>query len=794
MTIHPGGGTRDRQNASGGVIQALPSVGLATISEGLCTAAEHPGPPQQYTIRKSLAVAPKRGPLQQIIKPVQGVTFPPDQRGDGTGKENIPPGSHSPSVIHQQERPCRILKAQPVSDSKLHRTKDVVAESPHPLPRAAKQRSPETRRRQQQSTELTVDSTAVACAHDTAKGFSDSSGSRRSMAVYKDLGHSRRHDATRIRSSCPPKPPQKLIMPRVEVHGDVVGRYPVLGEEISRPEMYEDSWLSHQEAAITQLLNGLFHSAMPIPWSNDMSHSPLMRQRMLEQYNEAPFPLLHKRLQASILYGALSLPKDALCSALRYRDDLGVKRRFLDLWLKTFDVYALKAALEVVIGRQIDQEERVLNGRPSPSEPIQKPTSRRDVRAVEAFLEAFLVRNEDSASIVADIGSIASITRNSSATTTSGSKVTTKIQAYAWRRTLLRSLMLIRLLDHAKSTGVIHGCLFLPDSSYKSTAAVLHAIRHILVPSHGDLTRTLSHLDYHTCHVQYPLQEYCYHIDSLATDFRDGVRLTRVVELLLYPPSTLPQGQVNVTITMPMGEILKSRDGLQDNSWVLSQHLKFPTLGRATRLYNTEVALASLDGVTRGTANVAGVRAEDLVDGHREKTVGLLWGLVSRWGMDSLLDWHALEGEICRLKSTYRARQAHTSPMNDLGASDNSTGDDRAPQADEEEDEFEQLTGFDRQTYLLKSWSAVIAKLHGLHVHNLSTSFADGRILGAIVAEYEKYFPKPSSAAPPTVDKLGLDVQLKRLGCSNYFGEADSRRFIAPSHPGQLDLRADDSS
>lgn len=47
------------------------------------------------------------------------------------------------------------------------------------------------------------------------------------------------------------------------------------------------------------------------------------------------------------------------------------------------------------------------------------------------------------------------------------------------------------------------------------------------------------HVFYNVCHVQIPLREYDYKINNVATDLRDGVRLTRLVELLLYPSVAL---------------------------------------------------------------------------------------------------------------------------------------------------------------------------------------------------------------------------------------------------------------
>ncbi|KAK5007107.1 hypothetical protein LTR28_005681 [Elasticomyces elasticus] len=189
---------------------------------------------------------------------------------------------------------------------------------------------------------------------------------------------------------------------------------------------------------------------------------------------------------------------------------------------------------------------------------------------------------------------------------------------------MLRSLMLIYLLDKAKCEGIFTRCLFRPEAVYKSSLAVLQALGARLTPSIGDITRHLKHLSYDVGYVQYPLQEYVYRITNAAVDLRDGVLLTRLVELLCCLPAGLPPSEVHLHDGSP--------------SWALSQYLKFPCLGRAQKLYNVQIALDALSGCVSSTSIVDGVKAEDIVDGHREKTLGLLWSLVSRFGFCKLLD------------------------------------------------------------------------------------------------------------------------------------------------------------
>lgn len=255
----------------------------------------------------------------------------------------------------------------------------------------------------------------------------------------------------------------------------------------------------------------------------------------------------------------------------------------------------------------------------------------------------------------------------------------------------------------------------------------MHALSRLLLPSAGDILRPLGHLNYLPEVSQSPLEEYDYEIKNLAVDMRDGVRLSRVVELLLYPDSPMPTFDSITAGNSPQGK------------WPLTSNLKFPATSRTHKLHNVSVGLAALESVG---GNPRGVAAKDVVDGFREKTVGLLWGIVSRWGLEMLVDWNEVRREIKRL----RVRKAT------LGL---------APQTD--------CRGGEQTDHvrLLMDWASCIASTRGIKVENLTTSFADGRVFQVIVEEYEQYFP-----ATVRRDKRALlKEKLRALGCSSYFGE-----------------------
>ncbi|KAI9817773.1 MAG: hypothetical protein M1827_000892 [Pycnora praestabilis] len=703
--------------------------------------------------RKSLAAAPRRAPLLQSSRVAQEISSRIDIVGSGGGKENMPPGG----VLGQCKRkPSECLNIE--VDSYKSKT---CTSANHPTAireanvngttAASRARAAGSRKR---TSRVSIDGSNRIKMMKPSTGSSDARDTQTDQPeeicdiskLDKPLRsqiHSSRPRA--FRASRVEKVPMKLCVPEVaQKPKQYRTTYPVLIDDILQPEMYEESWLSYQEAAITQLLNSLFERAnQGVPSQIVDTHD--LRKSILRAYQDEAFPILYKRLQASLLYGALSIPKDLLSQGLRLREDLGLRRKFLDLWLNTYHFETLRAAAEVIIGREVPKPSRPSNNSSGYKAERLTKTER---RSLEAFFDKFMIRNEDTVRITTGLGTIGSIARGGDSHPGDVGS-----QGWSWRRTVLRSFMLIALLDRSKTSNDINTCLFLTSSPHKSTAAVLHALSGLLLPSLGDITRPLGHLNYQFSCVQYPLQEYTYIITNLATDLRDGVRLARLVEILLYPPSVLACVADNVTITMPTGELLTSTvEGKE--SWVLSHHLKFPCQGRAQKVYNVQVALSALNGV-KGVGLIAeGIKANEIVDGYREKTVGLLWAIVGKWGLGTLVDWEELEKEIQRMK-----RLGSRFFKNDQADS-------------EDEGELEYSEGLERYTLLLKLWASSIAKRHGLKVRNLTTSFADGKVFEKIVDEYEVHYS--TSPSPPSCSRpQDLGLKLRRLGCSNYFGMAE---------------------
>ncbi|KAL3472929.1 hypothetical protein BJX99DRAFT_207578 [Aspergillus californicus] len=472
--------------------------------------------------------------------------------------------------------------------------------------------------------------------------------------------------------------------------------YPLTSESITNPAMYNDNWINHQEVILTQLINGLFDQTSGAPADN----SAILRHELHTLYRSPGFTDLHKRLQASLLYGALSIPNKVLLKASRLRQDLGMKQKFVDIWLQTYDPNALKAALETVTGRMIPAV-KVTSSSIQSSTDASIYMDKSLKKKIGRFLDAFLIQNQDMDQEPRETDVDAS--------------------GRAYRRTVLRSIMMVILLDKARISPQtpLSRCLFLASSPYKSSLAVVQVLVRFLLPSCGDISKALGQLECQVQYQQHPLEEYDYGLSNLAVDLRDGVRLAKMVEML-YPSRVTDRIE-----TESSGE-----PQLQ-----LSQRLRLPCLNRAVKVFNTGTALDALASTKEGRQLTNNIRPEDIVDGHREKTVALLWGLFSNRGLSGLVDLDDLRKEVSQLKQ-------------------------KATSLDELEDSDTSIESGDNEpAALLKQWACLVAQLRGLHSENIGND----KVYECILDEYEGYIVCPSTSIATLEDRL------RAVGCSAQF-------------------------
>ncbi|KAJ5586787.1 uncharacterized protein N7459_002552, partial [Penicillium hispanicum] len=672
--------------------------------------------------RKSSVVSARRAPLQPSTKIAQEAAIRVDIAGKNGGKENIPPGALVD--IEKKKAAQSTLASKPnrasiVSTSKLVGRSIETAEPAVDPPRKQVSKRAILGEKQNNAQAASYGSNAF----EQSRRSMSASHNARASALSDRLGRGGSSRASKTESA-----PSKLRELNYE--------YPKLTEDIAKPALYDDNWLSHQETVITQLVNALFEYTNGENTAYDPS---ALRLELLELYHTDYFTQLYERLQASISCGTLSIPKDIISRNARLKQDLGLKRKFLDIWIHSYDLRALIAAVETIVARKVSNDSIYFElGTDIANNSITK-RGKMAVRKLEGFLEAFLLRNDD-------IDPSLPGARDTPA----------EMQAQAYRRTVLRSIVLVILLDQGRQHlgTALPRRLFLRSSVLKSSAEVLQALARILLPSCGDIVKPLNHLGCRLSYKQHQLQEYDYQMNNLAVDLRDGVRLTRIVETLFYMSEHMrPAPEDQTKITLCSGEALSLLG--DETDLPLSKHLKYPCASRAAKIFNVQVALSALDSVKGSRTIIGSVRPEDIVDGYREKTVALLWALVSKWGLAGLVDWADLDKEILRLKRKLLSRPGHEKSRFDGLLADHASA---------AEDEHAQK---------LQQWAALLAAPKGLRISNMTSSFADGKIYGSIVDEYEPYITgSPPHTPAETAKSLGfasLGSRLQLLGCSSQF-------------------------
>uniref|UniRef100_A0A672PJ34 Abnormal spindle-like microcephaly-associated protein homolog n=1 Tax=Sinocyclocheilus grahami TaxID=75366 RepID=A0A672PJ34_SINGR len=262
------------------------------------------------------------------------------------------------------------------------------------------------------------------------------------------------------------------------------------------------------------------------------------------------------------------------------------------------------------------------------------------------------------------------------------------------RFTLKKLILLVCFLDKAKESRLIEHdpCLFCMDAEFKSSKDLLLAFSRDFLSGEGILSRHLSHLGLDVSHVQTPLDEFNFAVKNLAVDLRCGIRLVRVMELFTL-------------------------------DWTLSRKLRIPAISRLQKVHNVDVALQVLKdkGVDLRDEHGANIDSRDIVDGHREKTLNLLWKIIFAFQVSTR---NQLKEEISFLRKTWRTKQKLASLMANGGIAVTRM---KARQA------FEHPS---QKVTLLMDWISAVCEFYSLKAENFTVSFSDGRILCYLIHHY----------------------------------------------------------
>ena len=387
-------------------------------------------------------------------------------------------------------------------------------------------------------------------------------------------------------------------------------------------------------------------------------------------------------LLREIQRGRLALRKDQNIFA-----NLTLRQQMIELLLQ-YSTPWLRLGLETLFGQAIlpDQPHHIASPPPetrresrqqnlSTAPPASKSGPQRQA------LKRFIVQR-----VLSDEATLAKYTKGKCAVPSG--KFEEQYQAELRSLVLFRLMVLFSFLDAAKMEHLIPDVtLFSRQSSLKSSMDVLLAFCRDFLSSEGNLIKHLARVGLTVSYQQDRLDEVDFNVTNLASDLRDGVRLTKVIEVLTKAPT-------------------KS----------LLSKLRVPATSRLQKLYNVGVALDQAQQTFGPLDGGLALAPHHIVDGHREMVVKLLWWLVAQSSLDQLVSLDQLQTETERLERLYK-----TTPLVDcLGRVD----EEYAPK------QHEKLKNF------LLRWCRAVVGTFGVEISNLTTDFADGKALCYLISFY----------------------------------------------------------
>ncbi|XP_037105159.1 abnormal spindle-like microcephaly-associated protein [Syngnathus acus] len=263
--------------------------------------------------------------------------------------------------------------------------------------------------------------------------------------------------------------------------------------------------------------------------------------------------------------------------------------------------------------------------------------------------------------------------------------------------TLKKLLLLVCFLDRAKGSRLIEHdpCLFCVDAEFKTSKDLLLAFSRDFLSGEGILPRHLGYLGFPVSHVQTLLDEFDYAVVNLSVDLKCGIRLARVMELLT-------------------------------KDWSLSAKLRLPAISRLQKIHNVDIALQVLKirGVDLNDEHGSIISCKDIVDGHREKTLSLLWKIIFSFQVELILDEHQLREEIAFLRRSLLSKQRWASAR---------AGRDPATGALKTKAPYDHRSN---KIVLLMEWARAVCDFYHLTLENFTVTFSDGRVLCYLIHHY----------------------------------------------------------
>jgi len=466
----------------------------------------------------------------------------------------------------------------------------------------------------------------------------------------------------------------------------------VKAAKLSIPE----DWAEKQCLAFTEWLNYLFNP------TEDMEHELTVpshincgalktlfihqrlaraRTRALQVFHTNEMTKARSAIVSEIAKGRFSLRSDRDINA-----DLTLRERVVSILL-SYSTQWLRIGLEVLFGEPIVPQAKQISN--PASNKLKQGKKTKKLSGMKFVLKNFIVTR-----VLSDSETLQKYTRGR-CSIPSGS-FEKKYREEMRVLILTRLLLLVIFLDKAKMANALDRvpCLFVKESKMKSTSDVLIKFCRECLSSEGNIIKHLSRIGISVSYKQEPIDELDFTVTNLAADIRDGVRLTRVAEIL--------------TNAVPKCLLTK---------------LRLPAVSRLQKLHNVGVALSLFDKA--GAQNISEIAAHHIVDGYREQVLQLLWMIAAQCGILNILDFDTLEEEINKVKSSRRSDAIKW----DLWDRNQSL-------IQRNVNVNESCILEEKIKALLIQWCSAVTSKFGIQVYDITHSFDDGVALCLLIHYY----------------------------------------------------------
>jgi abnormal spindle-like microcephaly-associated protein len=478
--------------------------------------------------------------------------------------------------------------------------------------------------------------------------------------------------------------------------------------------MFDNKWADKQEKSFTDWMNFTFSQGYINV--NDKSVNDGIDNELtssIDNTGDGLRTLIQKRAEARIRQQAMSiyhgdimkpvianLEQEIAEERIVMRDDrdvhsdLGLQESLMK-YLFSYELQWLRLGLEVVFGEIISL--------PNKSTSIECTSNNKQWKnTIKSFISQRMVANSEISS---------QFTKNMLIHV----KQEKKMKKLLRRHLLVKFLSVILLLDNIRTAS--GSCIlniptiFMKNASIKSSKDLLNKFCRDFLKGEGDFLRRLSLIGFTVKFEQTFIDEFDFTVSNLAIDLRDGVRLTRLLELLTK----------------------------ETNSISLS--LRVPAVSRLQKLHNVNLVLKKLDDSMTAASSTS--EAKDIVDGHRDKTLLLLWKLLYTFELRMLIDPEIVSQEINQInenntwrKSVYGVEEASNLAVSVPTSVKSMSSKKKFTSLTPVKGSKNSSSDYNSLSDSLLRWVDSISSQYGVPVVNLASCLSDGRALCLLIHYY----------------------------------------------------------